>query len=497
MATVPSTLAAPARASSSRSQQSHERNPAVSSTTTTNHNRKAAVVAAASPPKSDHNGYLVVVADHEERSWDAVLQDLGVHNNTKVKTFGKTVRMFSMDMSHLEARGLASYDNIKHVEKNYRRRAMVMPSKTKPKQMGRSFRPGNPGHQYENAKFKRQADAIVEQTTAPWGLERISAPGKVIPGDRKTEDLFYKYKFDRLSGAGVDVYVLDTGINVNHVDFGGRAKMVFSAFNDMGEDENGHGTHTAGTIGSLTYGVAKNVNLLGVKILDKDGEGDDENIAAGIDAVIDSHEKRKTEPGFMGSVISMSLGGIGTSVSLADIVRRASQAGIHIAAAAGNDGTDACRSDPGRLTTQMPVITVGATDIEDKVADFSNWGKCVDVHAPGVSVVSTWKDGNRSIKSEDGTSMAAPHVAGMIATELARNGQFKLDPVGMKKMILNKSLNGTVAAASKTPTQGMMMLLNTGMGAVGSLSESGTTAGPGSNSTGTWTMQLRARHFRE
>ncbi|KAK6539331.1 hypothetical protein TWF694_009564 [Orbilia ellipsospora] len=474
MATVPSTLAAPTRASRS---QSHEA-PAAAAPPPS---RKAAV----SPPKSDHNGYLVVVADHEERPWDAVLQDLGVHNSTKVKTFGKTVRMFSMDMSHLEARGLASYDNIKHVEKNYRRRAMVMPSKSKPMVMGRSFRPG-----HENAK--RQADAIVEQSTAPWGLERISTPGKVVPGDRKTEDLFYKYKFDRLSGAGVDVYVLDTGINVNHVDFGGRAKMVFSAFNDMGEDENGHGTHTAGTIGSLTYGVAKNANILGVKILDASGEGDDENIAAGIDAVIDSHEKRKTQPGFMGSVISMSLGGIGTSVSLADIVRRASQAGIHIAAAAGNDGTDACRCDPGRLTKQMPVITVGATDIEDKVADFSNWGTCVDVHAPGVSIVSTWKDGNRSIKSEDGTSMAAPHVAGMIATELARNAQYKMDPEGMKKMILGKSLNGRIAMPTKTPTQGVMMLLNTGMGKEGSMGSK-----PSSNSTGTWTMQLRARQFRE
>ncbi|EPS42542.1 hypothetical protein H072_3478 [Dactylellina haptotyla CBS 200.50] len=401
-----------------------------------------------------HKGYLIRMADDEKRSWTHVLSELGVNQTHSPQVFGRTVRMAAVDLSHEEARTISRRGNVASIEKNYIRRAAVMPSKSKARVMARGWR-----HDIR----RRQADSMVVQNTATWGLERISTNATIDLGDRNAEDTFFKYKFDRLSGSGVDVYVLDSGININHVDFAGRAKMVFTAFDDNGEDKAGHGTHTAGTVGSLTYGVAKNVNIMGVKVLNDKGEGEDAGISKGIDAVIDMHEERKAKLGFMGSVITMSIGEGGTSITLGDIVRRASQAGIHIVVSAGNEGGDACGADPARLSTQMPVITVGATDIQDQRAKFSNWGKCVDIHAPGVDVVSTWNEGNRSVKSEEGTSMAAPHVAGVIATELAKNGQFKTDPEGMKKWIMANALDGVIKGGDKV-MGGAKYLLNTGIG---------------------------------
>ncbi|KAK6496782.1 hypothetical protein TWF481_001770 [Arthrobotrys musiformis] len=397
--------------------------------------------------------FLFILADHEKRSLGEVIDEMGL-DHAKAATFGTHMRGFSITLPESHANEIASFKNIAFMQKNHKRSGPVANSKLKARDMERS------------ASFrlsKRQADALIEQTTAPWGLERISQNDKIELGDRKIEDLFFKYHFDRLSGDGVDVYSIDSGINTDHVDFNGRAKMIFTAFGDDGKDQHGHGTHTAGTIGSLTYGVAKNVNILGCKVLDSRNFGSDAGIIAGIDAALSSHLKRKEEPGFKGSVMNMSLGGPEFSPAMSDLLRRSLNAGMHIVVASGNDNTDACASDPGRLSTQIPIINVGAVDITDNRWVQSNFGKCVTIHAPGVGIVSTWNTGPRAVMAIDGTSMASPHVAGVVADLLAKNPALKLDPKGMKELLLSKSQEGGVKGLEKV-IPGGNFLLNTGMG---------------------------------
>ncbi|KAK6344814.1 hypothetical protein TWF718_006768 [Orbilia javanica] len=414
--------------------------------------------------------FLFILADHEKRSLGEVIDEIGL-DHTKATTFGTHMRGFSISLPESEAQDIASLENIAFMQKNHKRSGPVTNLKLKSRDMTSSA---------SFALSKRQANALVEQTTAPWGLERISQKDKIELGDRRVDDLFFKYHFDRLSGDGVDVYSIDSGINIDHVDFNGRAKMIFTAFGDDGRDEHGHGTHTAGTIGSLTYGVAKNVNILGCKVLDATNFGSDAGIIAGIDAALASHLKRKDQPDFKGSVMNMSLGGPAFAPAMSDLLRRALNAGMHIVVAAGNDNTDACASDPGRLTTQIPIINVGAVDITDNRWVQSNFGKCVTLHAPGVGVVSTWNVGPRAVMAIDGTSMAAPHVAGVVADLLAKNPALKLDPKGMKELLLSKSLEGGVKGIEKV-IPGGNFLLNTGMGIMTPEASSDTTMRPSSH----------------
>ncbi|KAK6340240.1 hypothetical protein TWF730_002005 [Orbilia blumenaviensis] len=399
-----------------------------------------------------YSDFLFILAEHEKRSLEEVIDEMGLEH-TKTTTFGTHMRGFSISLPESHAHDIASLENVAFMQRNYKRSGPLVKSKYKARDMASS------------AKFtlsKRQADAMIEQSTAPWGLERISQKGKIQLEDRKPEDLFFKYHFDRLSGDGVDVYSIDSGINIDHVDFNGRAKMIFTAFGDDGKDDHGHGTHTAGIIGSLTYGVAKNVNIFGCKVLDKSNFGSDAGIVAGIDAAFTSHMKRKEDPNFKGSVMNMSLGGPELSPAMSDILRRALNAGMHIVVASGNEATDACASNPGRLSLQLPIINVSASDITDNRWTNSNFGKCVTVHAPGVAIISTWNTGPRAVMQFDGTSMAAPHVAGVIADLLARNPALKLDPKGMKELLLSKSLKDGVMGMDRV-IPGGNFLLNTGV----------------------------------
>ncbi|RVD86941.1 uncharacterized protein DFL_005192 [Arthrobotrys flagrans] len=397
--------------------------------------------------------FLFILAEHEKRSVGEVIDEMGL-DHTKATTFGIHMRGFSISLPESHAHDIASLESIAFMQKNNKRSGPVANWNLKSRDMTSSA---------SFALSKRQANTLVEQTTAPWGLERISRKEIIELGDRKVEDLFFKYHFDRLSGDGVDVYSIDSGINIDHVDFNGRAKMIFTAFGDDGKDEHGHGTHTAGTIGSLTYGVAKNVNIFGCKVLGKDNFGSDAGIIAGVDAAFASHMKRKDQPGFKGSVINMSLGGPDFLPALSDLLRRALNAGMHVVVAAGNENSDACSSDPGRLSTQIPIINVGAIEITDNRWVHSNFGKCVTLHAPGVGIVSTWHTGPRTVMALDGTSMASPHVAGVVADLLAKNPALKLDPKGMKELLLSKSQKGGVKGIEKV-IPGGDFLLNTGMG---------------------------------
>ena len=223
----------------------------------------------------------------------------------------------------------------------------------------------------------------------PWGLDRIDQTG--LPLTRT-------YTFNR-DGAGVYAYVIDTGLQANHPDFGGRAQNVYDALGGSGADCNGHGTHVAGTIGGATYGVAKAVYLRGVRVLGCTGSGS----TSGIISALNWLRTNAQRP----AVANMSLGG-GRSTTLNTAANNLANSGVFLAVAAGNENQNACNVSPASAAS---AYTTAASDRTDRKASFSNYGSCVDGWAPGVSIKSAWlSSGTRTIS---GTSMASPHVAGV------------------------------------------------------------------------------------
>lgn len=260
------------------------------------------------------------------------------------------------------------------------------------------------------------------ETMAPWGLVRVSHREGVSFKN------FGQYLYNSHGGEGVTAYVIDTGININHADFEGRARWGKTMPDDGDYDGNGHGTHCAGTIGSKTYGVAKKAELVAVKVLGAGGSGSMSDVTGGVLwAVEDAKAKTKAMAAnpsskeakkHRGFVANMSLGG-GRSTSLDKAVNGAVSSGLHFAVAAGNENQDACNVSPAGAENP---ITVGASTMDDLRASFSNVGKCVDVFGPGLNIQSTWNQGNHSTNKLSGTSMATPHVVGMLAYLLSIYG---------------------------------------------------------------------------
>jgi subtilisin family serine protease len=247
-----------------------------------------------------------------------------------------------------------------------------------------------------------QQDAVVKasgtQNDPPsWGLDRI---------DQRDLPLDHTYSYGT-SAKNVHAYVIDTGIRTTHVTFGGRATWGTNTVDNNDTDCFGHGTHVAGTIGGSQYGVAKNVRLVAVKVLDCSGSGTTEQVVNGINWV--------TEHAVKPAVANMSLGGP-ADPALDAAVANSIDSGVTYAVAAGNANADACSVSPARVRA---AITVGAADADDHRASFSDYGKCTSIFAPGVKITSAWHSDDNAVNTISGTSMATPHVAGVAALWLS------------------------------------------------------------------------------
>jgi subtilisin family serine protease len=262
----------------------------------------------------------------------------------------------------------------------------------------------NPNVEYVEADVPVQASVL--QTGATWGLDRI---------DQASLPLSTTFSY-LATGLGVRAYIVDTGIRLTHAQLVGRASTGFDAVTPGGTaaDCNGHGTHVAGTVGGTTHGVAKAVSLVAVRVLDCNGSGTTAGVIAGVDWVANN--------AVLPAVANLSLGG-GANTTLDNAVKAAVARGVTFVVAAGNGNIfgiaqNACNVSPARVPE---AITVGATTNADRKASYSNFGTCLDIFAPGSSITSSWHTNDTATNSISGTSMAAPHVAGVAALYLQNN----------------------------------------------------------------------------
>jgi hypothetical protein len=273
------------------------------------------------------------------------------------------------------------------------------------------------------ASIELDTPVSIAGATSIWGIDRVDQrtgrDGQFSLGDE---------------GAGVNVYVVDSGLNFSHTEFSGRVPTSWWGIHDgrAANDCAGHGTHVAGSVAGTTYGVAKKANIIPVRVLDCNGNGWSSTVMAGIDWAVAHH------PVGQPAVMNLSIGGF-TNWTFDQSVQGAVNDGITVVAAAGNDGVDACWASPARVPT---AITVAATNINDSQASWSNYGSCVDLHAPGVWIRSAWTNAPTGYNTLDGTSMAAPHVAGAAAILLSRDRS--LSPAQVHQAIIQNATTGVV-----------------------------------------------------
>jgi subtilisin family serine protease len=311
--------------------------------------------------------YIVVFKDEVRDVPEAATRLIGQHGGTKRFTYTHALKGFSAQLPDAAVAALRRDPSVAYIEQDQVMRA------------------------------------ITEQTGATWGIDRVDQRDLPLNGT-------YVYNAD---GTGVTAYIIDTGIRFDHVEFGGRAVKGFDAVTSGGTaaDCNGHGTHVSGTVGGATYGIAKNVRLVAVRVLDCNGSGTTSGVIAGIDWVTADHAAGAP------AAANMSLGG-GASTSLDNAVINSINDGVTYGIAAGNSNADACNYSPARVG---PALTVAATTSTDARASFSNYGTCVDIFAPGSSITSAWYTSSTATNTISGTSMATPHVVGAAALYLQTN----------------------------------------------------------------------------
>jgi Subtilase family/Proprotein convertase P-domain/Peptidase inhibitor I9 len=276
---------------------------------------------------------------------------------------------------------------------------------------------------------QNQAVALADvQSDPPWGLNRI---------DQRDLPLNSSFRYD-VTASNVRAYIIDSGIRTTHADFGGRAVWGINTTGDGKDtDCNGHGTHVAGTVAGAKHGVAKNVTLVAVKVLNCAGSGSFAGVAAGIDWVTAQHQ-----PGNP-AVANISLGSAGSDSAIETAVRNSIADGVVYAVASGNSGSNACNFTPARVAE---AITVNATTTADARAPYSNFGTCTDLFAPGQNIRSAWNSSDTASNAVSGTSMAAPHVAGAAALLLS------VTPTATPATIADQLVNN--ASANKVSNAG-------------------------------------------
>ena len=315
------------------------------------------------------DSYIVVFDENAVRDVPAAASEMArAHGGRLGHVYTRALQGFSVELSEGRARALARDPRVAYIEED------------------------------------SQVTLEATQSNATWGIDRVDQRDRPLSGS-------YTYNY---TGSGVKAYIIDTGIRRTHGEFGGRAIHGYTAISDgRGSDDcNGHGTHVAGTVGGATYGVAKAVTLVAVRVLDCNGSGTNSGVIAGVDWVTSDHASGAK------AVANMSLGG-GASSALDTAVRNSISDGVTYAIASGNSNADACNYSPARVAE---AITVNSSTSTDARSSFSNWGSCTDIFAPGSSITSAWYTSDTATNTISGTSMATPHVAGVAALYLHQYG---------------------------------------------------------------------------
>lgn len=358
----------------------------------------AGALVQQAPGKGLKDRYIVVFKDDVADAPGLARALQRAHGGTLLYTYESALKGFAIEIPAGLAQALAQNPNVEHVEQD------------------------------------QEVSADATQSGATWGIDRI---------DQRALPLSGTYTYNTTAST-VYAYIIDTGIRTAHSQFvtGGvsRASNVYDALGGNGQDCNGHGTHVAGTVGGNTYGVAKAVRLRGLRVLNCSGSGSTSGIIAAIDWLSRNHVKP--------AVANLSLGG-GYSSALNTAINNLASAGVFVAVAAGNEGQNACNVSPASAAN---ATTVAASDRTDTRASFSNYGSCVNIYAPGVSITSAWHSSNTATNTISGTSMASPHVAGAAALYKARNGDASYTTI-RNWLINNASTNVIRSNVTGTPNR--------------------------------------------